>query len=71
MCARAVREVIVERGRAAGVVLEDGTPVRARAVIANVDPQRLFQTLVPREAVPSRDGGADEGRGKPAPVRSA
>jgi phytoene dehydrogenase-like protein len=48
----AVREVIVERGRAAGVVLEDGTPLRARAVIANVDPQRLFQTLVPHEAVP-------------------
>src|SRR5262245_58868038 len=48
----AVREVIVERGRAAGVVLEDGTPVRARAVIANVDPQQLFQALVPREAVP-------------------
>jgi len=49
----AVREVIVERGRATGVVLEDGTPVRARAVIANVDPQSLFQVLVPREAVPS------------------
>ena len=56
----AVREVIVERGRATGVVLEDGTPIRARAVIANVDPQRLFQTLVPREAVPSCDGGAHE-----------
>jgi phytoene dehydrogenase-like protein len=49
----AVREVIVERGRATGVVLDDGTPVRARAVIANVDPQHLFQTLVPREAVPA------------------
>jgi phytoene dehydrogenase-like protein len=49
----AVREIIVERGRAAGVVLEDGTPVRARAVIANIDPQHLFQGLVPREAVPS------------------
>jgi phytoene dehydrogenase-like protein len=48
-----VREVIVERGRATGVVLEDGTPIRARAVIANVDPQQLFQVLVPREAVPS------------------
>jgi phytoene dehydrogenase-like protein len=34
------------------VVLGDGTPIRARAVIANVDPQRLFQSLVPREAVP-------------------
>jgi phytoene dehydrogenase-like protein len=48
----AVREVIVERGRATGVVLGDGTPVRARAVIANVDPQQLFQRLLPREAVP-------------------
>jgi phytoene dehydrogenase-like protein len=49
----AVREVIVERSRATGVVVEDGTPVRARAVIANVDPQHLFLTLMPREAVPS------------------
>jgi phytoene dehydrogenase-like protein len=47
-----VREVIVERGRAAGVVLEDGTPIRAGAVIANVDPQRLFQILLPPETVP-------------------
>jgi phytoene dehydrogenase-like protein len=48
----AVREVIVERGRATGVVLDDGTALRARAVVANVNPQLLFQTLVPREAVP-------------------
>jgi phytoene dehydrogenase-like protein len=49
----AVHEVIVERGRATGVVLEDGTPIRARAIIANVNPQHLFQALVPREVVPS------------------
>jgi len=49
----AVREVIIERGRATGIVLEDGTPVRARVVIANVNPQHLFQVLMPREAVPS------------------
>jgi phytoene dehydrogenase-like protein len=48
----AVREVIVERDRATGVVLKDGTALRARAVVANVNPQHLFQTLVPREAVP-------------------
>jgi phytoene dehydrogenase-like protein len=48
----AVREIIVERGRATGVVLEDGTPLRARAVVANIDPQHLFQNLVPHEAVP-------------------
>lgn len=47
-----VREIIIERGRAAGIVLEDGTAVRARAIVANVDPQTLFQVLVPREAVP-------------------
>ena len=49
----AVREVIVERGRAAGVVLEDGTPLRARVVIANVNPQFLLQVLIPREVVPT------------------
>src|SRR5580692_11477831 len=48
----AVREIIVERGRATGVVLDDGTAIRARAVIANVNPQHLFKTLVPAEAVP-------------------
>jgi phytoene dehydrogenase-like protein len=49
----AVREVIVERGRAAGVVLADGAAVRARAVVANVNPQHLFLTLMPPEAVPA------------------
>jgi len=48
----AVREIIMERGRATGVMLENGTPVRAPAVIANVNPQHLFQSLVPRNAVP-------------------
>jgi phytoene dehydrogenase-like protein len=48
-----VREVIVERGRAAGVVLADGSAVRARAVIANVNPQYLFQVLMPPDAVPA------------------
>jgi phytoene dehydrogenase-like protein len=48
----AVREVIVERGRAAGVSLEDGTQIRARAVVANVNPKFLFEALVPRGAVP-------------------
>ena len=46
----AVREIIVERDRAAGVVLSNGTAFRARAVIANVDPRRLFRDLVPGEA---------------------
>ena len=47
----AVSEVIVERGKAAGVVLEDGTAIRAGAVAANVNPKFLFEKLVPRDAV--------------------
>ena len=47
-----IREIIVENDRAVGVVLKNGTSVRARAVIANVNPQFLFQRLLPREAVP-------------------
>ena len=54
-----VREIIVERGRAAGVVLKDGTPVRARTVIANVDPQQLLQTLVRARGDPARRRRAD------------
>jgi phytoene dehydrogenase-like protein len=46
-----VSEIIVERGRAVGVVLADGTPIRARAVVANVNPQHLFHDLVPRRVI--------------------
>ena len=48
-----VRELIIEQNRAAGVVLKNGTAVRARAVVANVNPQMLFQVLVPQDAVPA------------------
>ena len=47
-----VREVIVERGRAAGVVLADGTTMRAKSVAANVDPKLLYGRLVPAGALP-------------------
>lgn len=47
-----VREVIAENSRAAGVVLKDGTALQSRAVVANTDPQQLFQALLPRDAVP-------------------
>jgi phytoene dehydrogenase-like protein len=46
-----VREVLVERGRAAGVVLEDGSTVPARSVAANVNPKLLYRRLVPSGAV--------------------
>ena len=48
----AVREIIVEHGRAAGVSLADGTQIKARAVVANVNPKYLLEQLVPAAAVP-------------------
>ncbi len=41
-----VSRVLVENGRATGVVLSDGAELHARAVIANVDPRRTFLGLV-------------------------
>lgn len=49
----AVREVIVEKGRAAGVVLKDGRAIRANAVVSNIHPKLLFDQLVPDGALPS------------------
>ncbi|MFP3608028.1 phytoene desaturase family protein, partial [Paraburkholderia sp. SIMBA_053] len=37
-----VREVIVEQGRATGVVTLDGERITARAVVANVNPKLLY-----------------------------
>ncbi|MGJ5181592.1 phytoene desaturase family protein [Bradyrhizobium oligotrophicum] len=48
-----VREVIVERDRAVGVVLEDGRAIRARYVVANVNPKLLYTRLVPGGALPA------------------
>ena len=41
-----VSRVMVRDGRAAGVVLADGTELPARAVISNADPRRTFLGLV-------------------------
>jgi phytoene dehydrogenase-like protein len=46
-----VREVVLEKGRAMGVVLEDGRTLRARAVAANVNPKLLYGRLVPPNAL--------------------
>ncbi|MGH9468691.1 MAG: phytoene desaturase family protein [Terriglobales bacterium] len=48
-----VREVLVEGGRAAGVVTESGEVIRARVVAAGVNPKLLFTKLVPESAVPA------------------
>ena len=47
-----VRQVIVEGGRAVGVVTESGETLRATAVISNLNPKLLYQKLVPGSALP-------------------
>jgi phytoene dehydrogenase-like protein len=49
----AVREVIVEQGRAVGVVTEKGDAIRARAVISNLNPKLLYGSLIDRTALPA------------------
>src|SRR5947209_12228505 len=46
-----VREVLVEKGRAGGVVLADGRVIRAGAVAANVNPKLLYTRMVPGDAL--------------------
>jgi len=48
-----VREIIVERGRAVGVVTERGEALRARSVVANVNPKLLYERLLDPAAVPA------------------
>src|SRR5690606_5923728 len=47
-----VERIIVEQGRATGVVTGNGQTLRARAVVASVNPKLLYQRLLPAEAVP-------------------
>ena len=46
-----VREVIVEGGRAVGVILDNGETVRAKYVVSNVNPKLLYTRLVPSGAL--------------------
>ena len=46
-----VREVIVESGRATGVVLDDGKTLRAKYVVSGVNPKLLYTRLVPSGAL--------------------
>ncbi|UGY04759.1 phytoene desaturase family protein [Bradyrhizobium quebecense] len=46
-----VREVIVEKDRATGVILDNGETVRARYVVSNVNPKLLYTRLVPEGAL--------------------
>src|ERR1700729_2349199 len=47
-----VREVIVERDRATGVVLDNGETIRAKYVASGVNPKLLYTRLVPADALP-------------------
>jgi phytoene dehydrogenase-like protein len=44
-----VREIAIHRGKASGVVLEDGSDLSARAVVSNLNPKLLFDRLVAPE----------------------
>ena len=46
-----VREIVIEKNRACGVVLDNGTTIRAAHVVANVDPKLLYGRLVPQDAL--------------------
>ena len=48
-----VAEVIVEQGRAVGVVTSSGSVIRARAVVSNVHPQLLYQQLIDPAVLPA------------------
>jgi phytoene desaturase len=49
-----VERILVERKRAIGVRLEDGTEVRADIVVSNADPSETWAHLVDREHVTTR-----------------
>jgi phytoene dehydrogenase-like protein len=48
-----VDEVLVEHGRATGVRLHTGQTLRARCVVANVNPKLLYERLLRSEHVPA------------------
>ena len=47
----AVSRVVVRGGRAVGIILEDGSEVRSKIVVSNLNPKLLFQQLVEPDAV--------------------
>jgi phytoene dehydrogenase-like protein len=47
-----VREVLVEKGRAVGVVTEKGEAIRARSIVSNLNPKLLFGSLIDAAVLP-------------------
>ncbi len=46
-----VREVVLNRDRVSGVVLDDGSAVCGRAVVSNINPKLLYGGLIPDSAL--------------------
>ena len=49
-----VEQIDTRSGRARGVVLEDGTEIRARIMLSNADPKRTFLTMLAEKELPSQ-----------------
>jgi phytoene dehydrogenase-like protein len=47
-----VREVMISANRATGVVLQDGTTIEAKAVVANLNLKLFYGTLLPPGSIP-------------------
>ena len=48
-----VSQIMTRNGRATGVVLDDGTEIRARIVLSNADPKRTFLGMLPASELPA------------------
>jgi phytoene dehydrogenase-like protein len=48
-----VSEILVENGRAAGVVTGGGERIAARAMVSNLHPKLTFEQLLPSDALPA------------------
>jgi phytoene dehydrogenase-like protein len=48
-----VQQIDSRDGRVRGVVLEDGSEIRARVVLSNADPKRTFLGMVPQHDLPA------------------
>lgn len=53
-CKTGVKRILVEQGRASGLVLDNGEIVRARAIVANSDPRKTFLELLDPALLPEK-----------------
>jgi phytoene dehydrogenase-like protein len=56
-----VAQIDVRDGRARGVILDDGTDIRARVVLSNADPKRTFLGMVQEKDLPTEFAHAIHG----------